>query len=49
MMPNEVSMLTEQLCDCLEDWSTVMPKPHHSGLVSEWKNEMKNFLETVYP
>ena len=49
MMPNEVSMLTEQLCDCLDDWSTVMPKPHHSGLISEWKNEMKNFLETVYP
>jgi hypothetical protein len=26
-----------------------MPKPHHSGLISEWKNEMKNFLEASYP
>ena len=49
LMPSEVSMLSEQLCDCLEDWSTVMPKPHHSGLLSEWKNEMKNFLEASYP
>ena len=48
-MPSEVSMLSEQLCDCLEDWSKVMPKPHHSGLISEWKNEMKNFLEASYP
>jgi hypothetical protein len=48
-MPNEVAMLSEQLCDCLEDWSSVMPKPHHSGLLSEWKNEMKNFLEASYP
>ena len=49
LMPSEISMLSEQLCDCLEDWSTVMPKPHHSGLISEWKNEMKNFLEASYP
>jgi hypothetical protein len=43
-LPNEVQAMTESLATCLEDWTTFIPKPHHSGLVEEWKNEMKNFM-----
>ena len=47
-LPNEVQAMTENLADCLEDWITFIPKPHHSGLVEEWKNEMKKFMATSY-
>ena len=43
-LPIEVQTMTENLAACLEDWTTFIPKPHHSGLVEEWKNEMKNFM-----
>ena len=43
-LPIEVQSMTENLAACLEDWTTFIPKPHHSGLVEEWKNEMKNFM-----
>ena len=48
-LPNEVQTMTESLATCLEDWTTFIPKPHHSGLVEEWKNEMKNFMAISYP
>jgi hypothetical protein len=41
--------MTESLATCLEDWTTFIPKPYHSGLVEEWKNEMKNFMALTYP
>lgn len=47
-LPSEVQLMTESLATCLEDWSLFIPKPHHSGLVEEWKNEMKNFMATSF-
>jgi len=48
-LPFELAHMTEELSACLEDWSTFIPKPHHAGLVEEWKNEMKNFMAASYP
>ena len=47
-LPNQVQAMTENLAECLEDWTNFIPKPHHSGLVEEWKNEMKHFMATSY-
>ena len=44
LMPSELQMLNEHLAACLEEWETFIPKPHHSNMVEEWKNEMKNYL-----
>ena len=48
-LANQVQLMTENLAECLEDWTNFIPKPHHSGLVEEWKNDMKNFMALSYP
>jgi hypothetical protein len=43
-MTHEVSMIHEEIAECLGEWESFIPKPHHSDLVEVWKNEMKQHL-----
>lgn len=43
-IPIDVQMLNEELASCLEGWEQIVPRPLHSDMVEEWKNEMKNYL-----
>ena len=48
MSPDVVSMICE-LSECLDQWSTLLPKPRHKEFVDGWKDTMKDYIHTVYP
>jgi hypothetical protein len=44
---SEVTMLTfEHVSQCLDDWSTVIPKP--TSVNMEWKDSMMNYLDSIH-
>ena len=46
--PSGIQVMND-LCSCLEEWETIMPRPLHNGLMEEWKNEMKAYIASSYP
>jgi hypothetical protein len=46
-LPSEVGQMFDQLSQCLEDWGTTIPKPHHADLVEEWKDSMKHYIRSI--
>lgn len=48
MLPVKVSSMLEDLSDCLETWSSVLPKPKHVEFVDDWKGTMKEHISSLY-
>ena len=48
MSPDVTSMIYE-LSECLDQWSSLLPKPRHRDLVEGWKDTMKDYIHTAYP
>ena len=46
-LPIEVGQMFDQLSVCLEDWATIVPKPHHDDHVDEWKESMKHYIRSL--
>ena len=46
-LPVELMLAIDHVTQCLEDWSSLVPKPSHSDLKREWKGSMKEYLETL--
>jgi YqaJ-like viral recombinase domain len=46
--PHDSIIMFDHLSQCLEDWEQVLPRPKYSGLVEQWKNEMKQYLASSY-
>jgi hypothetical protein len=46
-LPVELMLAIDHVTQCLEDWSSLVPKPSHSDLKAEWKGSMKEYLETL--
>jgi hypothetical protein len=47
-LPGDVSLMIEHLCECLETWEQLYPKPKHSEFVPEWKATMKGHIDETY-
>ena len=48
-LPIESTVMFDHLSQCLEDWEKVIPRSSHSGLIEQWKNEMKQYIIDTYP
>ena len=46
-IPEHVMISLEHLSQCLEDWSECVPKPTHIDLSNQWKDSMREYLESV--
>lgn len=40
-------MALDQLSQCLEEWGNLIPKPSHVDLVSNWKDDMKDYIKEI--
>ena len=46
-MSEHVMISLEHLSQCLEDWSECVPKPTHVDLSNQWKDSMRDYLDSV--
>ena len=46
-LPVELMLAIDHVSQCLEDWSSLVPKPSHSDLKVGWKGSMREYLETL--
>jgi hypothetical protein len=46
-IPEHVMISLDHLSQCLEDWSESVPKPTHVDLSKQWKNSMRDYIDTI--
>jgi hypothetical protein len=46
-MSEHVMISLEHLSQCLEDWSECVPKPTHIDLSNQWKDSMREYLDSL--
>lgn len=46
-IPEHVMISLDHLSQCLEDWSTSVPKPTHVDLSKQWKDSMRDYIDSI--
>lgn len=46
-IPNHVMISLDHLSQCLEDWSECVPKPTHVDLSKQWKDSMREYIDSI--
>lgn len=46
-IPEHLMLSLDHLSQCLEDWSECAPKPSHVDLSKQWKETMRDYIDTV--
>jgi hypothetical protein len=46
-LPEHVMISLDHLSQCLEDWSECVPKPTHVDLSKQWKNSMREYIDSI--
>ena len=46
-LPEHVMISLDHLSQCLEDWSECIPKPTHVDLSKQWKNSMRDYIDSI--
>jgi hypothetical protein len=46
-LPKHVMISLDHLSQCLEDWSECVPKPTHVDLSKQWKNSMRDYIDSI--
>jgi len=47
-LPSESIRMFDDISQCLEDWASLMPKSGHSSLTTQWKSDMKDYIDCIY-
>jgi len=47
-LPTEVTLMIEHLSECLQNWEQLCPKPRHTEFIRDWKETLKNHVESAY-
>ena len=46
-LPESLMVSVDHLSQCLEDWSNSVPKPTHVDLSRQWKNSMRDYIDSI--
>jgi len=46
-LSEHVMISLDHLSQCLEDWSDCVPKPTHVDLSKQWKNSMREYIDSI--
>jgi len=46
-IPEHVMISLDHLSQCLEDWSECVPKPTHLDLSKQWKDSMRDYIDSI--
>lgn len=46
-LPESLMISVDHLSQCLEDWSNSVPKPTHVDLSRQWKNSMRDYIDSI--
>ena len=46
-LPEHVMISLDHLSQCLEDWSDCVPKPTHVDLSKQWKDSMREYIDSI--
>jgi hypothetical protein len=46
-LPEHVMISLDHLSQCLEDWSECVPKPTHVDLSKQWKDSMRDYIDSI--
>ena len=47
-LPEHVMISLDHLSQCLEDWSECVPKPTHVDLSKQWKDSMRDYIDSIH-